>query len=450
MKSEGLSNLEGKKIGRYEGRLFTLKSVFSNLPTLIFFLNKLDCFGSNEPRNDKASLCNTKVWRVERHAPERIQPMMADRGQEVRRSSNLDGKKIRRYEGRLFTLKSVFSNLPTLIFFLNKLDCFGSNEPRNDKASLCNTKVWRVERHAPERIQPMMADRGQEVRRSDNLDGKKIRRYEGKLFSVNSLSSNPPTLLPSTNHSGGNTSLIPTYGLKKRTAFTLAEGATHVAHFDYVRRVAFTLAEVLITLGIIGIVAALTMPSLIQNHKKSEASARLKKFYSTMSQAILLSENDNGSAKQWTKVDSIDKDPDTGLYDDADAENTEIYFNTYLKNYLKYLKTGKDENTNLFKVMLTDGSSFLMRNGVCIDIIFDYNGDKYPNKEGRDQYRFLICPANNAKDYANPELSLQTYSSSTDTTREARKYACKSNPAHCSGLLEYDNWTFKSDYPHRL
>ncbi len=127
--------------------------------------------------------------------------------------ANLDGKKIRRYEGRLFTLKSVFSNLPTLISFLNKLDCFGSNEPRNDKASLCNTKVWRMERHAPERIQPMMADRSQKVQRSDNLDGKKIRRYEGKLFSVNSLSSNPPTLLPSTNHSGGNASLIPPYGL---------------------------------------------------------------------------------------------------------------------------------------------------------------------------------------------------------------------------------------------
>ena len=31
------------------------------------------------------------------------------------------------------------------------------------------------------------------------FEGKKIRRYEGKLFSVNSLSSNLPTLLPSTN-----------------------------------------------------------------------------------------------------------------------------------------------------------------------------------------------------------------------------------------------------------
>ena len=212
---------------------------------------------------------------------------------------------------------------------------------------------------------------------------------------------------------------------------------------------AFTLAEVLITLGIIGVVAALTMPALIQNHKKSEASARLKKFYSTMQQAILLSENENGSAKQWTKVDSIEKDPDTGLYDDADAENTEIYFNTYLKKYLKYLKTEKDEETNLFKVMLTDGSSFLMRNGSCIDFIFDYNGDKFPNAEGRDRYRFVICPEGYEYN-VNPNQSFSVYGSIGARTREQRLLNCSREAVHCSSLLEYDNWEFKSDYPYKL
>ena len=215
------------------------------------------------------------------------------------------------------------------------------------------------------------------------------------------------------------------------------------------KHAAFTLAEVLITLGIIGVVAALTMPALIQNHKKSEASARLKKFYSTMQQAILLSENENGSAKQWTKVDSIEKDPDTGLYDDADAENTEIYFNTYLKKYLKYLKTEKDEETNLFKVMLTDGSSFLMRNGSCIDFIFDYNGDKFPNAEGRDRYRFVICPEGYEYN-VNPNQSFSVYGSIGARTREQRLLNCSRDAVHCSSLLEYDNWEFKSDYPYKF
>lgn len=48
---------------------------------------------------------------------------------------------------------------------------------------------------------------------------------------------------------------------------------------------AFTLAEVLITLGIIGVVAALTMPTVIQNYKKKTSSNSVKSnlFYTSAS-----------------------------------------------------------------------------------------------------------------------------------------------------------------------
>ena len=61
--------------------------------------------------------------------------------------------------------------------------------------------------------QPIMANGGQEVRRSGDLEGKKIGSLEGKPFTLNSLSSNPPALLSSNNHLGGNASLIPPYEL---------------------------------------------------------------------------------------------------------------------------------------------------------------------------------------------------------------------------------------------
>lgn len=59
----------------------------------------------------------------------------------------------------------------------------------------------------------------------------------------------------------------------------------------------FTLAEVLITLGIIGVIAALTLPNLVAKYKHQEAVAQLKKIYSEMSQAMLLAfpENDFSS-----------------------------------------------------------------------------------------------------------------------------------------------------------
>ena len=91
---------------------------------------------------------------------------------------------------------------------------------------------------------------------------------------------------------------------------------------------AFTLAEVLITLGVIGVVAAMTLPALVQNHKKSEATARLKKFVSSMEQAVLFAENANGTkAYQWTNIDDyqdqIDKNPQLG------NDLTYAYWNKY-------------------------------------------------------------------------------------------------------------------------
>ena len=61
-------------------------------------------------------------------------------------------------------------------------------------------------------------------------------------------------------------------------------GATHVAHWNNSRKIAFTLAEVLITLGIIGVVAAMTMPTLIANHRKTVLKTQFKKAYSELQQ----------------------------------------------------------------------------------------------------------------------------------------------------------------------
>lgn len=47
---------------------------------------------------------------------------------------------------------------------------------------------------------------------------------------------------------------------------------------------AFTLAEVLITLGIIGIVAAMTLPALIGKYQKNQTLTQLKKAYTEISQ----------------------------------------------------------------------------------------------------------------------------------------------------------------------
>lgn len=57
----------------------------------------------------------------------------------------------------------------------------------------------------------------------------------------------------------------------------------------------FTLAEVLITLGVIGVVAAMTMPALVQKSKEKETVTKLKKAYSVLSNAYMLAKAENGS-----------------------------------------------------------------------------------------------------------------------------------------------------------
>ena len=58
---------------------------------------------------------------------------------------------------------------------------------------------------------------------------------------------------------------------------------------------AFTLAEVLITLGVIGVVAALTIPSLIAKHQKKVYVTQLQKAYNTVTNAFKLMQAESGS-----------------------------------------------------------------------------------------------------------------------------------------------------------
>ena len=93
--------------------------------------------------------------------------------------------------------------------------------------------------------------------------------------------------------------------INRLAAFTLAEGATHVARWNNSRKIAFTLAEVLITLGIIGIVAALTIPSVIEGYKEKETVAKLKKVYSVLSQSYELYMQETGEPFKWSADRSI-------------------------------------------------------------------------------------------------------------------------------------------------
>ncbi len=227
----------------------------------------------------------------------------------------------------------------------------------------------------------------------------------------------------------------------------------------------FTLAEVLITLGIIGVVAAMTMPVLVQNYKRIETASRLKKFYSMMNQAIKLSELDNGDADTWTKADTqTDEEGNT----DGDAQNVVVkdFFMKYLAPYIKYVKyeDGKNiidadgnKDTVTPAIYFVDGSSVAIWNGGCMDFIYDVNGKRNPNEAGRDQFRFIMCFSDEKrKIYTGKEkimfypiTNFQSYGNIA-TPRETMLSNCKNDGSFCTILIMQDGWEIKSDYPYKL
>jgi len=202
----------------------------------------------------------------------------------------------------------------------------------------------------------------------------------------------------------------------------------------------FTLAEVLITMSIIGIVAALTMPTLTANTRKKETTARLKKFYSMMQQALISSELENGMMQDWR------------IGTGTNYESTKAFFDKYLGPYLKYTSVKQNPvSTTQTLVLLNDGSSFTIFRGSCWDIIYDVNGpNKKPNLEGADIFRFLICPEAGAAHCGDKERNFCTYHIGTYNTREKALAQCKVNKPFCSALLQHDDWEIKDDYPWPL
>ena len=175
---------------------------------------------------------------------------------------------------------------------------------------------------------------------------------------------------------------------------------------------AFTLAEVLITLGIIGVVAALTLPSVVQNYQKRSLEVATQKFYSVMSQAI----------KQYMADEGVDdlREGSLSVYcnDEDYDEKTEVQSDEFLKKYLKaqICEDGcfaDNYKTQTGEISYAIGKStegyytgrYLLPDGMVVGVLgwgalgtdcapgyiyVDINGRKGPNKIGYDLWGMTI------------------------------------------------------------
>ena len=172
------------------------------------------------------------------------------------------------------------------------------------------------------------------------------------------------------------------------------------------KKAAFTLAEVLITLGIIGVVAAMTMPSLIQNYQEKATVTKLKKCYSLVSQAYVSILNDEGGSDTLQAGDDLEMMEKFGKYlkyQKTCGRNKGCFPNVTYKSvtgngYSKW----EDDTTDRSRAILTDGTLIMFNksaiwggnegNYLYAQIYVDINGFKGPNQLGRDFFYFYINP----------------------------------------------------------
>ena len=224
------------------------------------------------------------------------------------------------------------------------------------------------------------------------------------------------------------------------------------------KKPAFTLAEVLVTLGIIGIIAAMTMPMLISNYKKSVVEARLKRFYTTINQAVALAEEEWGEKKFW----------------DLDNYNTDEVWELYFKPFLKYVRVDDwidpgDTNQTYKMIFFADGSAALFNiynwgGGVSSGgghFVFFVNGydaleyGKYAGKAGRTYFYFGFWPNQsnrNTEHFKHHAMKgVEPYRVWWDGHPRSlythSRYGCNNNHLYCAAIIQDNGWHIPKDYP---
>ncbi|MDR1327413.1 MAG: type II secretion system GspH family protein [Heliobacteriaceae bacterium] len=206
---------------------------------------------------------------------------------------------------------------------------------------------------------------------------------------------------------------------------------------------AFTLAEVLITLGIIGVVAALTMPSLIGNYQKNVVTTRMKKFYSMINQAALM---------RTAHEQELNKSMLTA------ADNPNIMLDFFNTNYAPYITTVKTKTKNKgLAVAFTDGSGVYMWKDYAGGAAYQSTASTYTlfcpvyrdceNIEETKEIGYLLDGKKIFLFWTDGGLPVP---GAWDGTRDGLKAECggkgKNNYA-CAKLIADDGWQIKDDYP---
>lgn len=160
------------------------------------------------------------------------------------------------------------------------------------------------------------------------------------------------------------------------------------------KKFAFTLSEVLVTMSIIGVISALTVPTLVNSYQRKAQALQLRKTVSDIENAVDMLITEEGK----TKFSA------TSYYNNLDG---------FITNRLKTIKTcTKDKTNECFanenyntingaagSAFTCEGNSYVLassaaicmtKSGTSVKVNIDVNGQDGPNIGGRDMFIFMI------------------------------------------------------------
>ena len=200
------------------------------------------------------------------------------------------------------------------------------------------------------------------------------------------------------------------------------------------KKFAFTLSEVLVTMSIIGVISALTVPTLIDSYQRKAYSVQLRKVVNDISNAVDMLITEEGKTKFSATTEYANLD-------------------TFITRRLKTIKTcSKDETNQCFasenygtinggesKAFTCKGNSYVLagssaicltKDGTAVKINIDINGNEGPNIGGRDMFEFYITAEGEAANCTSGSCQDPTLATCTSSTLGT----------DCYGILSEANW----------
>ena len=226
--------------------------------------------------------------------------------------------------------------------------------------------------------------------------------------------------------------------------------------FEGRMKTGFTLAEVLITLGIIGVIAAITIPGVMDRYRTKALETGMARFYSVVNQGFALSATQNGDEKDWEDfgddscafykrylADYIKADYECGYYNQGNGKPSKLNDDRFVGIYFPSGDMAVFSYGKYWTYTRKTGNQYRAYGAIMS------NPEAQKDLFGTELFVFqlgrtLYNPVPAKRPTGIVPFDMQKYSSVELLER------CKKYPLRCAGVIVQNGWKVPKNYPYKI